>query len=310
MDACRFELSANRLISAGQPALLPWSTPMSGFDAQVPAVPGSAVTVLPRADDPAPVFGGFRFNVGSAPNDAGVFIFTRRLGADLYPVLIGEADDLAAGLEHVRRQDAIAARESDGQFWMMRANARQRHDILRTLVGKFDPPLNTEHRRGAAPEIAALVSDRAFAESHQASHLCPIAVTEDELGALVREFYRHAGVDPLIGPIFARAIHKWDEHHQVVQDFWSRTLLRTARYSGNPFGPHRGLNLTPEHFDRWIEVFAAAARKVLQPSAAERAIAKVEHMSTCFQAGLMSPMAAGGDSAAPSESAVHHRGTE
>jgi hypothetical protein len=117
---------------------------MSGFDAEVPAVPGSAVTALPRVDHPTVVFGGFRFNAGSAPNDAGAFIFTRRLGTDLFPVLIGEADDLAAELEHVQPQDAIAARESDGQLWMMRVNARQRHDILRTLVGKFDPPLNTE----------------------------------------------------------------------------------------------------------------------------------------------------------------------
>lgn len=264
---------------------------MTGFnnDAHAPTAPGSAVTVLPRVDQSEPALGGFRFNAGTAPSDAGVFVFTRKIGFDLYPILIGEADDLLRGIEQVRRHDDMLLRESDGQFWMRRANARQRLDIVRTLIGKFDPPLNTEHRkRAAAPEIAALVPDRAmaFAGTDQASHLGSISATEDELGALVREFYGHARVDPLIVPIFGRAIHNWDEHYKVVQDFWSRTLLGTARYAGNPFGPHRDLNLRPEHFDRWIGVFAAAARKVLQPSAAERAIAKVEHMSVCFQAGL------------------------
>lgn len=266
---------------------------MSRFDndAHEPTVPGSAVTVLPHADSPEPVFGGFRFTSGEAPNDAGVFVFTRRLGSALYPVLIGEANDLANGIARVRDHDDVAARESDGRFWMVRANARQRVDIVRTLIGKFDPPLNVEHRkRGAAPEIAALVPDRAFAGSEQASHLGPITVSEDELTALVREFYEHARADSLIGPVFAHAIHDWEGHHKVVQNFWSRTMLGTARYSGNPFGPHRDLNLRPEHFDRWIELFTAAARKVLQPSAAERAIAKVQHMSVCFQAGLTSPL--------------------
>jgi truncated hemoglobin YjbI len=254
-------------------------------------MPGSAAAVLPRADESEPVFGGFRFNAGAAPGDAGVFVFTRRLGADLYPILIGEAGDLAKGIEHVRRHDETALRESDGLCWMTRANGRQRLDIVRTLVGKFDPPLNTEHRkRGAAPEIAVLVPDRAFPDSDQASHLGPITITEDELDALVREFYGHARVDPLIGPVFARAIRDWEGHYKMVQNFWSRTMLGTARYSGNPFGPHRDLNLTPQHFERWIDVFTAAARKVLQPSAAERAIAKVQHMSVCFQAGLTVPV--------------------
>jgi truncated hemoglobin YjbI len=277
---------------------------MSGFDQNphAPTAPGSAVTVLPRGDAPEPIFGGFRFNTGAAPGDAGVFIFARRLGADLYPIMIGEADDLAKGIEHARQHDDVLSRESDGQFWMTRANARQRRDIIRTLIGKFDPPLNTEHRkRGAAPEIAALVPDRAFAGSDQASHLGPITVTENELRALVREFYEHGRADPLIGPIFARAVRDWEGHYKVVQDFWSRTMLGTARYSGNPFGPHRDLTLRPEHFDRWIDVFTAAARKVLQSQAAERAIAKVQHMSVCFQAGLTPP--------APAHSEQHIPGT-
>jgi hypothetical protein len=69
-----------------------------------------------------------------------------------------------------------------------------------------------------------------------------------------------------------------------------RARCSAPRYSGNPFGPHRDLNFRPEHFDRWIALFTAAARQVLEPTAAERAVAKVQHMSLCFQAGLVSPV--------------------
>jgi len=230
--------------------------------------------VLPRADAPEALFGGFRFNSGDACGDAGVFVFTRRLGGDLYPILVGEARGYAKAIAHVRRHDAVVARDSDGLFWMARANAPQRLDIVRNLLGMFDPPPNTAYRRrSAAPEIAVLVADRAFAGNDQASHLGPITVTEHELGALVRKFYEHARIDPLIGPIFAGAIRDWEGHYEVVQNFWSRTMLGTARCSGNPFGPHRDLDLRPEHFDRWIALFTAAARQVLQPTAAERAVA-------------------------------------
>jgi truncated hemoglobin YjbI len=87
-----------------------------------------------------------------------------------------------------------------------------------------------------------------------------------------------------------------------VQDFWSRTILGTERYTGNPFSPHirLALALAPAHFDRWIELFKATATRVLQPVAAQRAIAKVEHMNACFQSGLFLPTPhAAGEVASP-----------
>ncbi|MBN8915026.1 MAG: group III truncated hemoglobin [Rhizobiales bacterium] len=106
---------------------------------------------------------------------------------------------------------------------------------------------------------------------------------------LVESFYGRAAADPLLGPVFARAIPDWAGHYQIVQNFWSRTLLGTARYSGMPFAAHIPLQLKPEHFTRWVALFKETAAEVLEPVAAARAIAKVEHMSTCFQAGLFPP---------------------
>ena len=137
-----------------------------------------------------------------------------------------------------------------------------------------------------------MVPDRAGsgAVTGEALHLAAdVVVSEDELNRLVEEFYVLARADSLIGPVFSRAVADWDAHRKIVQDFWSRTLLGTTRYKGNPFGPHRSLDLQPEFFDRWIELFKTVAIKVLQPAAAQRAVAKVEHMSVCFQAGLFLP---------------------
>ncbi len=250
--------------------------------------------ILPRAENTDEVsFAGFVFAAGDPPPAGGLYALTRRIGEYLYPVLIGEADDMAAALEQAHKDEpALAAGLADGVFWMARENARQRNHILRDLVGKYDPPLNVEYRKGrAAPEIAALATDRAPALlTGEAEHGAePVVVGEGDLRLLVRAFYAEALKDPLIGPVFARNVADWDHHFDIVQNFWSRALLGTTRYTGSPFTPHLSLHLKPEFFDRWIELFKTMASRHLQPAAARVAIARVEHMSVCFQAGLFPP---------------------
>ena len=249
--------------------------------------------IFPRADSSDIIFGGFAFSAGDAPHSGGLFALTRRIGDFLYPVLIGEAENIATAVEQCRHDEpALAAGLADGLFWMARDNARQRNHILRDLVGKYDPPFNVDYRKGrAAPEIAALAPDRAAnlfpGEAEHGAEA--IDVSEAELAALVRAFYAEATKDPLIGPVFARNVADWDHHFDLVQSFWSRALLGTTRYTGSPFTPHLSLNLKPEFFDRWIGLFKIMAERHLKPAAARVAIARVEHMSVCFQAGLFPP---------------------
>lgn len=254
----------------------------------------TAVPIFPRADGASEVaFAGFVFAAGDPPRSGGIAVLTRRIGDYIFPVLMVEAEDMVAALEQANRDDKIlAAGLADGVFWMERGNARQRHHILRDLVGKYDPPLNIAFRKGrAAPEIAALVPDRADdsakGEAEQGSE--PIEVSETELRELVRAFYDEALKDPLIGPVFARTVADWEHHYDIVQKFWSRALLGTARYTGSPFTPHLSLHLKPEFFDRWVALFKTIAELHLKPAAARAAISRVEHMSVCFQAGLFPP---------------------
>lgn len=237
-------------------------------------------------------FAGYAFTPAeAAPPRPGLFILVRAVSGRPLPLYVGEGEDMAAALAAFRAGNSKEAGVADGLFVLERPMARVRQHTLRDIVSRFDPPLNVAHRKApAAPELAALVEDRGAAlgglnEQPGAA----LSVTEDDLKRLVESFYGRAAADPLLGPVFARAIPDWEGHYQIVQNFWSRTLLGTARYSGMPFAAHIPLQLKPEHFTRWVALFKETAVEVLDVVAAARAIAKVEHMSTCFQAGLFPP---------------------
>jgi hemoglobin len=54
----------------------------------------------------------------------------------------------------------------------------------------------------------------------------------------VRGFYEQAAADESLQAIFNAAIQNWDAHHQVVENFWSRTLLERDRYRDSPYPLH------------------------------------------------------------------------
>ncbi len=85
---------------------------------------------------------------------------------------------------------------------------------------------------------------------------------------LVRRFYSRARLDPLIGPIFEHKVSDWDAHLGRMCDFWSSVVLMSGRYHGQPMAVHLPLQIDTPHFDRWLELFAEAAREVCPPTAA------------------------------------------
>jgi truncated hemoglobin YjbI len=240
----------------------------------------------PPADDPSPALGGFGFSCAAPPHAPGVFALTLAVDGRVYPVVIGQGEDLAQTLESAAA--SLPPLPGDvGRLWMERAQARQRAHIVHDLVRKLNPPLNREGRSARAPaEIAALAPDLGAEAFPLVAGAEDATVSEEALDRLVRAFYDAARKDPLIGPVFGGAVADWDHHYEVVHNFWSKALLDTTRYSGFPFTVHIPLKLKSEHFDRWLAIFRATAAEHLPPEAARRAILKVEHMSTCFQAGL------------------------
>jgi len=113
-----------------------------------------------------------------------------------------------------------------------------------------------------------------------------MAVTEQQIAAMVRRFYDAARADDSLGPLFNAAVLEWDFHIDRVADFWSHVLLGTNRYKGFPFPAHRDLPIELAHFDRWLELFGAAADETLPADAAQKAKARAAHMTEAFRCGL------------------------
>lgn len=95
--------------------------------------------------------------------------------------------------------------------------------------------------------------------------LLPETLDERMIHDVVHGFYAEIRKDDLLGPIFNAAIEPdaWPRHLGKMCDFWSSTLLRSARYEGRPLPPHLAIpGLGEAHFRRWLTLFRATVRSI------------------------------------------------
>jgi hemoglobin len=111
-------------------------------------------------------------------------------------------------------------------------------------------------------------------------------ITESEISTLVDAFYAKVRLDPDIGPIFNAIVGDWPHHLATLKDFWSTVLLTTGRYKGDPMMTHLQLPLDPDHFSRWLTLFAETANEVLPPEHATTVIEKSHRIAQNFKAGI------------------------
>ncbi|MGO3744018.1 MAG: group III truncated hemoglobin, partial [Alcaligenes aquatilis] len=63
------------------------------------------------------------------------------------------------------------------------------------------------------------------------THSLPQAdYTEADIRQLVTQFYAQVRQDVQLGPIFEHHVQDWDEHLDMLCDFWSAILLGTRRF--------------------------------------------------------------------------------
>jgi hemoglobin len=93
-------------------------------------------------------------------------------------------------------------------------------------------------------------------------------IDEAMIERLVRTFYGRVLLDSRIGPIFAARVKDWESHIARLCDFWSSIALKSGRYHGQPMQMHAKLPVDASHFDRWLELFEAAAKELCPPAAA------------------------------------------
>ncbi len=88
-------------------------------------------------------------------------------------------------------------------------------------------------------------------------HAAPI--TEAAIRDLVDRFYAKIRVDPILGPIFEKAIPgDWGPHLATMRAFWSSVMLTSGAYKGNPVAKHLRLEgMEIQLFGRWLALFDA-----------------------------------------------------
>jgi hemoglobin len=111
-------------------------------------------------------------------------------------------------------------------------------------------------------------------------------IDEAMIERLVRRFYEAVREDPLLAPIFAARIRDWEPHLQRMFAFWSSVALMSGRYHGQPMAKHLPLPADGRHFDRWLALFEATARRECPPAAAEHFIERARRIAESLEMGM------------------------
>ncbi|HEX4051957.1 MAG TPA: group III truncated hemoglobin [Steroidobacteraceae bacterium] len=111
-------------------------------------------------------------------------------------------------------------------------------------------------------------------------------IDEQMIHQLVHGFYQRARKDELIGPVFNAGVQDWDAHLARLCDFWSSVTLMSGRYHGQPMVAHAPLPIEPQHFDRWLQLFAQTAREICPEPAARYFIERALRIADSLELGL------------------------
>jgi hemoglobin len=137
-------------------------------------------------------------------------------------------------------------------------------------------------------EIACMPSETAAARRSLFAETLTRETGVDEamIERLVHSFYADVRADVLLGPIFAAIIEDWTPHLEQMCAFWSSVVLMTGRYHGRPMEKHLPLPIDATHFDRWLALFEAAARRACPPAAAALFVERARRIAESLELGL------------------------
>ncbi|MDO8362653.1 MAG: group III truncated hemoglobin [Actinomycetota bacterium] len=123
-------------------------------------------------------------------------------------------------------------------------------------------------------------------------------VNRDDIERLVRDFYRQAAMDDLLGPVFAAAEMNWNAHIDTLVAFWEWQLLGRPGYGGQPLRAHEPVHartpLTHAHYARWVELFCDTVDGLFAGPNAEVAKGRGRKMAAAMER-LLAGVSAEGD---------------
>jgi len=106
-------------------------------------------------------------------------------------------------------------------------------------------------------------------------------------------FYQKAILDEELSPFFIDELgddvtsEEWEEHIELLADFWRAVLLNEGPYWGNASGAHFSMTgLKRETFMQWIKLFSATADEVYVPEISDQFKEKGVLLSEQFMADL------------------------
>ncbi len=107
-----------------------------------------------------------------------------------------------------------------------------------------------------------------------------------DVSRLVRTFYGKVRKDDILGPIFNGIINDWENHFELLTDFWETQLFLKRKYYGNPVTAHQevddkmGHSITSEHFGLWLNLWFATIDELFDGKTAWIAKNRAQKMST------------------------------
>lgn len=122
-------------------------------------------------------------------------------------------------------------------------------------------------------------------------------VDRDDIEHLVRDFYRAAAMDDLLGPVFEAARVDWNAHIATLIDFWSWQLLGEPGYDGHPLRAHEPIHartpLSHVHYQRWIALFCETIDESFRGPRADVAKGRGRKMAAAMERLLAGVSASG-----------------
>ena len=106
---------------------------------------------------------------------------------------------------------------------------------------------------------------------------------------LVRHFYAAILEDDILRPFFVGKLgedfngSRWYEHLRLLDNFWMMMMTGERGYMGDPFPAHAFIgNLTPESFERWLQLFRKSLDHFFTPELADKFYRKAEILAAQF----------------------------
>lgn len=109
------------------------------------------------------------------------------------------------------------------------------------------------------------------------------------IAKLLKHFYADVRQHRVIGPVFNERIRDWPEHLGVIGEFWARVTGGPSAYAGNVPMKHLGLDLEPQHFQAWLELWDANCRCYLAAPEAQEMSRLAHDIAARLKAMLMRP---------------------